>query len=403
MESLLNIVEMDVQENTSNINRQKLVSFTKKLPIFQFFNMERSTFESLPKPAKEELLSKYYIGMCQKEQSELAGATTTLKCRSIYKDNQLEQRDEMFEISPASTQKQTTNIQYFENNGFFGEIDVGNDPLPKLNTPERTLFYINQAYENQDDKKDETYFYNDVVVLGQEAEIGDESLLMEDDTTTEMFVPIYRDGEYCGKKTVKGVVSVLNNYSTFFVDYGYKNGVTPSQQNKQILTPYFSSTAYPGMKKGFKNGKIPKQKSHLFFYVTSTIDRNDPSDKFKQEYSPAVRTNMIPYEKFMQLNEDNVFDPSDLLSDDATKRENCATVIKKMMQKISVESNTQFTMSEIRSSKKRTSMGASKALQIFGNVSKKIKMNINKEIPSSGSKGGNFYIDEAMDSPAPIR
>ena len=401
MEGLLDIVGMNIEETTSNINKQKLVSFTRETPIHTFFNFDKETYDSLPSATRAKLLLQYYAGMCAKEASKNK-YTTTVKSRSIYKDNNLEQKDEMFQVSPSiSAVPIEGNKPYFEKNGFFGDIDVGNDPLIKLNTPERTLFYINQAYGSYDSKKEETFYYNDCVVLAQEAALEDEVLTLDSDMITSMYVPVYsNEGKYLEKKTVKGLVTVnLKDTNPYFLDYGYTEGVTPSQQNKSALPSFFSTTAYPNMKSSFKSGTIPKEQSRIFFYVNATIDRNDPSNRFKKDYSSVVRTNIVPYIEFVKLNDNKEFDPSDILSSDKTIRSKAEEVIKKVMKKISEESNNQFVQSEIRSSLKRKADGLTAATSIFGETAKKLKTNINISVPSvpnggNSSGGGNFYIDE---------
>ena len=97
MEDLLDIVNETTnlqQTNPLVINRTKLVSFLKHVPIFKHFKMSKEVYDNLSSDTKLQLIHEYYKCMCNEQiGDQSASYSASLKSRSIFKDNQLTQKD----------------------------------------------------------------------------------------------------------------------------------------------------------------------------------------------------------------------------------------------------------------------------------------------------------------------
>ena len=145
--------------------------------------------------------------------------------------------------------------------------------------PENTLFYVNQGYQSYKDNK--KVYYNDIFIIAQIMPLAHqlkdiESYVLNDDEVKNLrsrYDPV--SGEFLGIEYCIAVITVRNDPEEQFFDcrYSKDNSKTLYSTRKVKIPSSFKSGIY---KNKYEGGAFSDElSSKIFFYLPSTVDRNE--------------------------------------------------------------------------------------------------------------------------------
>ena len=148
--------------------------------------------------------------------------------------------------------------------------------------PENTLFYVNQGYQSYKDNK--KVYYNDIFIIAQIMPLAHQpkdikSYVLNDDEVKILrsrYDPV--SGEFLGIEYCIAVITVRNDPEEQFFDYGYSkdNSKTLYSTRKVKIPSSFKSTVFGIYKNKYEGGAFSDElSSKIFFYLPSTVDRNE--------------------------------------------------------------------------------------------------------------------------------
>ena len=148
--------------------------------------------------------------------------------------------------------------------------------------PENTLFYVNQGYQSYKDNK--KVYSNDIFITVQIMPLEHQPKDIESYKLKNDEVKILRSkydpvsGEFLGIEYCIGVITVRNDPEEQFFDYGYtkdNSKILYSTKKVKILSS-FKSTVFGIYKNKYEGGAFSNElSSRIFFYLPSTVDRNE--------------------------------------------------------------------------------------------------------------------------------
>ena len=217
--------------------------------------------------------------------------------------------------------------------------------LKKVNFPENTLIYINQARISTV-KAGEQAIYTTNVILAQilpYANVPDniEKYQLKED---EVFLicPVYdrNTSKFEGTEIRVGLIIVRGDENELFLSYGFDSDKSSQLYSsfKQELPNVFTSTAF----KKFHDFLLSTDKgefSTLFFYLPSTTDRKEKINQFKDNVQLFPLS--VEYEEFVDFNKDKKqFYPHHLDSNDVELRSIARETVVNCMKQVANFSNS---------------------------------------------------------------
>ena len=180
----------------------------------------------------------------------------------------------------------------WKNNGFFGDIKPEMN-LEKVNMPENTLIYVNQAYLSTV-KSGDIAMYNHNFILGQLITAANQPTDIENyvckDNEVKLFCCIYdlATGEFKGIREQVAYIVLRGDQHEIFFSYGFdksKSQILYSYSKNQIPDA-FVSTAFRRHYSEVVNEKKGKEdSSSLFFFLPSITDRKEEINQWKNNPS----------------------------------------------------------------------------------------------------------------------
>ena len=227
--------------------------------------------------------------------------------------------------------------------GFFGDVNV-DLTIQKVNFPELTMCYINQARVSIV-KNNEQAIYCDNVIIAQIMPFAglDPEINLETYTPKEneaiIYCPLYNTttGLFYGITRKLGLITVLGDEQEQFFSYGYskeKSKVLYCSMKTQMPN-IFSSTCFKKHKQLLlEQHENSVKQSRQFFFLPATLDRKEEFLQYKDNVN--LHPIEIEYEVFSEYGIEN-FNPALL---ERNTDANLRSVILKIMKKAAVVSNS---------------------------------------------------------------
>ena len=180
----------------------------------------------------------------------------------------------------------------WKNNGCFGDIKPEMN-LEKVNMPENTLFFVNQAYLSTV-KSGDVAMYNHNFIFGQLITAANQPTDIENyvckDNEVKLFSCIYdlATGEFNGIREQVAYIVLRGDQHEIFFSYGFeksKSQILHSYSKNQIPDA-FVSTAFRRHYSEVVNEKKGKEdSSSLCFFLPSITDRKEEINQWKNNPS----------------------------------------------------------------------------------------------------------------------
>ena len=180
-----------------------------------------------------------------------------------------------------NSEKTPKSVSMWKDFGFFGS-EICEFNIEKINMPKNTLFYENQRYQSYKDNK--KVYYSDIFIIAQIMPLAHQPKDIESYDLKDDEVKILRSrydpvsGEFLGIEYCIAVITVRNDLEEQFFDYGYSkdNSKTLYSTRKVKIPSSFKSTVFGIYKNKYKEGAFSDElSSRIFFYLPSTVDRNE--------------------------------------------------------------------------------------------------------------------------------
>ena len=180
-----------------------------------------------------------------------------------------------------NSEKTPKSVSMWKDFGFFGS-EICEFNIEKINMPKNTLFYENQRYQSYKDNK--KVYYSDIFIIAQIMPLAHQPKDIESYDLKDDEVKILRSrydpvsGEFLGIEYCIAVITVRNDPEEQFFDYGYSkdNSKTLYSTRKVKIPSSFKSTVFGIYKNKYKEGAFSDElSSRIFFYLPSTVDRNE--------------------------------------------------------------------------------------------------------------------------------
>ena len=180
-----------------------------------------------------------------------------------------------------NSEKTPKSVSMWKDFGFFGS-KICEFNIEKINMPKNTLFYANQRYQSYKDNK--KVYYSDIFIIAQIMPLAHQPKDIESYDLKDDEVKILRSrydpvsGEFLGIEYCIAVITVRNDLEEQFFDYGYSkdNSKTLYSTRKVKIPSSFKSTVFGIYKNKYKEGAFSDElSSRIFFYLPSTVDRNE--------------------------------------------------------------------------------------------------------------------------------
>ena len=230
--------------------------------------------------------------------------------------------------------------------GFFGEQNV-DLTIPKVNFPELTLCYINQARVSVV-KNGERAIYCDNVVIAQIMPLAvidpeiDLKVYVPKENEAIIYCPLYNvnTGLFYGLTRKLGLITVLGDEQERFFSYGYskeKSKILYCSMKTQ-LPNIFSSTCFKKhtnlLLEQNENGI---KQSRQFFFLPATLDRKEDIIQYKDNVH--LHPIQVEYDSFkFEFNIDH-FNPALLEKRGDLESEHLRSSVLQIMKKIAMLSN----------------------------------------------------------------
>ena len=180
-----------------------------------------------------------------------------------------------------NSEKTPKSVSMWKDFGFFGS-EICEFNIEKINMPKNSLFYANQRYQSY--KDNEKVYYSDIFIIAQIMPLAHQPKDIESYDLKDDEVKILRSrydpvsGEFLGIEYCIAVITVRNDPEEQFFDYGYSkdNSKTLYSTRKVKIPSSFKSTVFGIYKNKYKEGAFSDElSSRIFFYLPSTVDRNE--------------------------------------------------------------------------------------------------------------------------------
>ena len=227
--------------------------------------------------------------------------------------------------------------------GFFGDLNV-DLTIMKVNFPELTLCYINQARVSIV-KNNEQAIYCDNVILAQimpyavlDPEINLETYSPKENEVV-IYCPLYNTttGLFYGITRKLGLITVLGDEQEQFFSYGFSKDKSKLLycSMKTQMPNIFSCTCFKKHKQLLlEQHENSVRQSRQFFFLPATLDRKEEFMQFKENVN--LHPVEIEYDAFSQYGIEN-FNPALL---EHNSNANLRSCILKVMKNVAIVSNS---------------------------------------------------------------
>ena len=245
----------------------------------------------------------------------------------------------------SNADEKISGEKVWKQNGFFKDIRPELN-LEKVNMPENTLYYVNQAFISTI-KNGELAMYVQNFILGQlifaanQPKNIDEHKCEPNEVKLLSCVYDLESGDFKGVRLMLVYIVLRGDEDEIFFSYGYNKSKSKIlySYSKQQIPDAFISTSFKKHFSEIINEKRDENSSSLFYYLPSITDRKETINQWKNNPSlvPIDLTNDF-IESFSQ-NEQDKFQPDLLNSTDSKLRDPQVEILRSLFRHIAQKSN----------------------------------------------------------------
>ena len=244
----------------------------------------------------------------------------------------------MSETLYATNTENTNNEKCFAKSGYFSIDNKNAMNLKKVNHPDRALIYVDGMFRSVDSSGKE-FFYCTYKILAQTIPVDEvDKAIFSEDEVTDVLVPVFDPAKkmFCGTEKSKAIIKLLGDNDCTFWDWGYSDAY-PSKNNSREITSVFNGTAYTDIVRNYtKSCYDVSERSQIYMFVLGVSDRKDKHNMWKNSYSARVDLESVDSGYLRDLNEGELFNPLDLLSDDKSVKNKARSIIKQAIKKVNL-------------------------------------------------------------------
>ena len=276
---------LDIVQQEAIMDEDKLRALCAQKNVWDYFGIEKDAFLDLSDAKRIQLTKKFYFENVKYSMPSIdlsignaVQNSSGINLTKITENNGV--RTEMSLLTNTSERKPKSVLKWKDFGFFDSEICEFN--IEKVNMPENTLFYVNQGYQSYKDNK--KVYYNDIFLIAQIMPLAHQPKDIESYVLTDDEVKILKSrydpvsGEFLGIEYCFALVTVRNDPEEQFFDYGYSkdNSKTLYSTRKVKIPSSFKSTVFGIYKNKYEGGAFSDElSSKIFFYLPSTVDRNE--------------------------------------------------------------------------------------------------------------------------------
>ena len=276
---------LDIVQQEAIMDEDKLCALCAQKNVWDYFGIEKDAFLDLSDAKKIQLTKKFCFENVKHSTPSInlsignaVQNSSGINLTKITENNGV--RTEMSLLTNTSERKPKSVLKWKDFGFFDSEICEFN--IEKVNMPENTLFYVNQGYQSYKDNK--KVYYNDIFIIAQIMPVAHQPKDIESYVLNNGEVKILRSrydpvsGEFLGIEYCIAVITVRNDPEEQFFDYGYSkdNSKTLYSTRKVKIPSSFKSTVFGIYKNKYEGGAFSDElSSRIFFYLPSTVDRNE--------------------------------------------------------------------------------------------------------------------------------
>ena len=191
----------------------------------------------------------------------------------------------------SNADEKISGEKVWKENGFFKDIRPELN-LEKVNMPENTLFYVNQAFISTV-KNGEIAMYIQNFILGQlilaanQPKNIDEYICEPNEVKLLSCVCDLETGEFKGIRTMLAYIVLRGEEDEIFFSYGYEKSKSKIlySYSKQQIPDAFISTSFKKHFNEITNEKRDENSSSLFYFLSSITDRKETINQWKNNTS----------------------------------------------------------------------------------------------------------------------
>ena len=247
-------------------------------------------------------------------------------------------------IRSNTSNEKLSGEKVWKENGFFKDIRPELN-LEKVNMPENTLYYVNQAFLSTV-KNSEIAMYIQNFILGQlifaanQPKDISEYVCQANEVKLLSCVYDLETGDFKGIRLMLAYIVLRGDQEEIFFSYGYDKNKSKIlySYSKQQIPDAFISTAFKKHFNEIMNEKRDENSSTLFYFLPSISDRKEAINQWKNNPSlVSIDFNIDFIESFSKLQEK--FRPDLLNSIDSNLRDPQVDMLRNVFNHIAQVSN----------------------------------------------------------------
>ena len=247
-------------------------------------------------------------------------------------------------IRSNTSDEKLSGEKVWKENGFFKDIRPELN-LEKVNMPENTLYYVNQAFLSTV-KNSEIAMYIQNFIMGQlifaanQPKDISEYVCQANDVKLLSCVYDLETGDFKGIRLMLAYIVLRGDQEEIFFSYGYDKNKSKIlySYSKQQIPDAFISTAFKKHFNEIMNEKRDENSSTLFYFLPSISDRKEAINQWKNNPSlVSIDFNIDFIESFSKQQEK--FRPDLLNSIDSNLRDPQVDMLRNVFNHIAQVSN----------------------------------------------------------------
>ena len=245
----------------------------------------------------------------------------------------------------SNADEKISGEKVWKENGFFKDIRPELN-LEKVNMPENTLYYVNQAFISTV-KNGELAMYVLNFILGQlifaanQPKKIDEHKCEPNEVKLLSCVYDLESGDFKGVRLMLAYIVLRGDEDEIFFSYGYSKSKSKIlySYSKQQIPDAFISTSFKKHFSEIMNEKRDENSSSLFYYLPSITDRKETINQWKNNPSLVPIDLTIDFIESFSQNQQDKFQPDLLNSTDSKLRDPQVEILRSLFRHITQNSN----------------------------------------------------------------
>ena len=245
----------------------------------------------------------------------------------------------------SNADEKISGEKVWKENGFFKDIRPELN-LEKVNMPENTLYYVNQAFISTI-KNGELAMYVLNFILGQlifaanQPKKIDEHKCEPNEVKLLSCVYDLESGDFKVVRLMLAYIVLRGDEDEIFFSYGYNKSKSKIlySYSKQQIPDAFISTSFKKHFSEIMNEKRDENSSSLFYYLPSITDRKETINQWKNNPSLVPIDLTIDFIESFSQNQQDKFKPDLLNSTDSKLRDPQVEIPRSLFRHIAQNSN----------------------------------------------------------------